>query len=308
MRWNVAGAVAAHQILAVRRQGVLVALVGCLAITSALAGLLGWSSNHTIVRVFDEAVKLQAATGKPAPPNPFLLKPSLSLLSNMVVYIPLLGALFAVVLGHLSIVEDEANGLGRLLFSRHISRTQYAVGKVLSAASVLAIMLGSSLVISALSVAIVNTSLTGADLARLAAFYALSWLYLMSFALIGMVAVLINHRRTLALLTAMGTWLVITFAVPQFTSGLRPTQSLNPIVETPGSSQPFFQATAHAQPFSVVEQYKSVAAEILQTAPPAPSGELVVSILPIAGLVVLLLLILLRLVHRHDFSRSASND
>jgi ABC-type transport system involved in multi-copper enzyme maturation permease subunit len=308
MRTNIVGAIATHQMRSLHRQRALLALLGSLAITSILAGLLGWSSNHTIVRVFDQAAKLHAASGQPAPPNPFLLKPPLSLLANMVVYIPLLGALFAIVLGHLSIVEDEANGLGRVVFSRDVSRTHYALGKVVSAALVLLLILGTCLVISAASVAMVNGRVTTGELGRLGAFYALSWLYLMNFALIGMVAVLVNRRRTLALLTAIGAWLVVTFAVPQFTSGLRPTQSLNPIVETPGSSQRFFQATAHAQPLSVVEQYKTIAAGILQTAPQTSAGHVAVSLAPVVGLGVLLLLLLLRLTQHHDFSRSASND
>lgn len=33
----------------------------------SLEHVLGWSSEHTIVRVYDEAVKLLAPTGQPAP-------------------------------------------------------------------------------------------------------------------------------------------------------------------------------------------------------------------------------------------------
>lgn len=99
--------IAAQQSLLLRRQRVaLVGLATMLAVT-AMAGILGWSSHHTIVRVFDQAVRLHAAAGQPAPPNPFSLKPNLSLLSNMVVYIPLIGALLALVLGHLILVEDQ---------------------------------------------------------------------------------------------------------------------------------------------------------------------------------------------------------
>jgi ABC-type transport system involved in multi-copper enzyme maturation permease subunit len=300
--------IATHQLLALRRQRVFAALLGSFVIVSALAGLLGWSSNHTIVRVYDEAAKLMAATGQPPPPNPFLLKPALSLLSNMVVYVPLVGALFALVLGHLSIVEDEANGLGRLLFSRQVSRTQYAMGKVINAGAVLAIALCASLIVSAVSLLFVNKGVAASDVGRLGAFYALSWLYLMSFVLIGMIAVLVTRRRSLALLTAMRAWLVITFVVPQFTSGLRPTQSLNPIIEPIGTSQRFFQITAHAQPVSMVEQYKAAAAVILSTAPSESIGHLALRLLPIVALAGALLLVTLTLVQRHDFSRSASNE
>lgn len=300
--------IAAHQILALRRQRVIAALLGTLLVTTALAGVLGWSSQHTIVRVFDEATKLLASTGQPAPPNPFLLKPTLSLLSNMVVYIPLIGALFAVLLGHLSIVEEESAGLGRLLFSRSMSRTQYAFGKIVSLTIVLAGVLAASLVVSIVSLLIVNHSIAGGDLGRLSLFYALSWLYLVAFALVGMITVLMTRTRSLALLTGMGAWLVITFVIPQFTSGLRPTQSLNPIIEPIGLSQAFFRFTSHAQPYSVVEQYKAASGVILDTAASESIVHTITRVLPVAGFVLVLVLVVLRLVHTHDFSRSASDE
>ena len=300
--------VASHQLVALRRQRVLAALIGSFVILSALAGVLGWSSNHTIGRVFDQAAKLLASTGQPPPPNPFLLKPALSPLSNMVVYVPLLGALFAIVLGHLSLSEDKASGIGRLLFSRHVTRTQYAVGKATSAATALALALCAGLVVSAASLLIVNRGVTISDIARLSAFYALSWLYLISFVLIGMIAVLLTRRQSLALLTAIGAWLVVTFFVPQFTSGLRPTQSLHPLIEPVGTSQRFFQITAHGQPFSVIEQYKATAAVILNTAPAESTAQIAVRLLPVTTLAAILVLITLRLVQRHDFSRGASDE
>lgn len=300
--------IASHQLVWLRRQRIFLALLATLMVMTALAGVLGWSSHHTIVRVYDEAVKLLSSTGQPAPPNPFALKPTLSLLSNMVVYIPLIGALLALVLGHLSVVDDETNGVGRLIFTRQLSRTSYVIGKIASAATVLAAVLASSLVISAVSLLVVNHTITAVELARLALFYALSWLYLMMFALVGMVTVLITRRRSLALLSAMGAWLVITFAVPQFTSGLRPTQSLNPITDPVSTSQTFFKITARARPYSVVEQYKQASGRILETATTEPVWHTAQRVLPIAGLFIVLVGVTIRLVQRHDFSRSTTSE
>ena len=283
-------------------------MLATLLVMSALAGVLGWSSHHTIVRVYDEAVKLLAETGKPAPPNPFTLKPTLSLLSNMVVYIPLIGALLALIVGHLSIVDDETNGIARLIFTRQLSRASYVLGKIASAAVALAAVLLASFAVSALSVLFVNHTITASELSRLALFYGLSWLYLMVFALIGMVVVLINRRRPIALLVAMAAWLVITFAIPQLTSGLRPTQSLNPITDPVSTSQTFFKITAHARPWSVVEQYKRASGHILGTGVDESVAHTIQRVLPIAGLLVLLVVVSIRLVVRHDFSWSANND
>lgn len=300
--------IAAHQMQSLRRQRVFLALLAILLTMTALAGVLGWSSHQTIVRVYEEAVRLLASTGKPAPTNPFLLKPPLSLLSNMVVYIPLIGALLALVLGHLSVADDETSGIGRLVFSRQLTRTSYVLGKVASAGAVLAVVLSASLLVSVGSLLVVNHALTGAAVARLGLFYALSWLYLMVFALIGMVAVLLTRRRSIALLSAMGAWLVITFVIPQFTSGLRPTQSLNPITDPASTSQTFFKITSKFRPYSIVEQYKQASGRILQTATPEPLGQSIQRVLPIAGLAILLAGLTIILVQRHDFSRSANSE
>ena len=299
---------ASHQVLSLRRQRVFLAMLATLLTMTALAGVLGWSSHQTIVRVYDEAVKLLAATGKPAPPNPFLLKPTLSLLSNMVVYIPLIGALLALIVGHLSIVDDETNGTGRLVFSRQISRTSYVLGKITSAAIILAVVLAASLAVSVVALLVVNRTIAGGDLGRLLLFYALSWLYLMAFALIGIVTVLMTRRRSTALLSAIGAWLVITFVIPQFTSGLRPAQSLNPITDPAGTSQTFFKITAKLRPYSIVEQYKQASGRILQTANAESLDHTITRVMPIAGAAVLLVLLIVRLVQRHDFSRSANSE
>jgi ABC-type transport system involved in multi-copper enzyme maturation permease subunit len=301
--------IARHQLVSLRRQRVVTVMTATMLAMTALAGLIGWSSHQTIVRVYDVAVKLLAEQGQSAPRSPLGLKPILSLLSNMVVYIPLIGALLTLVLGHITIADDETTGLGRLLFSRRISRTSYLLGKLLAAALLLTAIVAMCFVVSVLALLSVNGSLPSvANLGRLVVFFALSWLYLMVFALVGMVAALVARRRSMALLSAIGLWLVTTFVVPQITSGLRPTTSLNPLTEPVGTTQAFFRMTAHARSWSLSEQYKAASGRILQTASVASTGATLVRVLPIAGALVLLVLVAFRLVQRHDYSRSMNGE
>lgn len=301
--------VAAQQVTSLRRQRIFLAVLATMLAMTALAGVIGWMSRETIVRVYDEAVRLVASKGQAAPPNPFDLKPTLSLLSNMSIYVPLIGALLALVLGHLSLADDQADGIGRLIFSRQLTRTSYAFGKILAAAEVLAVVLVASFAVSVVSLAAVNRSLpSGADMGRLGLFYGLSWLYLLLFALVGMVTVLVTRRRSLALLAAMGVWLVLTFVIPQFTSGLRPTTSLNPITDPVSTAQPFFTATAKARPFSVSEQYKEASGRILETAPVESGADTARRVLPLEVAVVGLATVITVLIGRHDYSKGSSNE
>jgi len=301
--------IARQQILALRRQRVFVSLLTLMLAMTAVAGVLGWSSHRTIVGVYDQATILLAQRGQPAPANPFTLEPTLSLLSNMEIYIPLIGALLAIVLGHLSIADDEASGVGRLVFSRPIDRRTYLTGKVAAAAIVLAALMAVSVVVGAVSLWIVNSSVpTGGELARIVAFYTVAWLYLMVFAVIGMLTMLLAGRRPLALLSAMGAWLVITFVVPQFTSGLRPVASLNPIVDPVSTSQRFFQITARARPASIVEQYKTISTQLLETAPAEPAGHTLARLAPLAVALAAATVAAMFAIGRHDFSKGASRD
>ena len=301
--------IAEHQIRSLRRQRIFMALLITLLTMTALAGVIGWSSHRTIVRVYDDSVALLAAEGKPAPPNPFELKPRLALVANMVIYIPLIGALLALVLGHLSVADDRSNGIGRLIFARQIPRRDYTLGKIAAAGVVLAAILLISTVVSLVSLLIIDRSFPPAQaLGQLLLFYGVSWTYLMTFALIGMVPVLLTGRRSLALLWSLGVWMVVTFVMPQFTSGLHPSASLNPITDPVSTSQRFFQYTAHIRPFSISEQYKLVGTTLLDTRPSEPWGETVVRLLPILGLAGLLALATIQLVARQDYSRSGDGE
>lgn len=282
----------------------LTVTVAVLAGFAALAGILGWASHHTIIGVYDESVKLVASRGRAAPPNPFLLKPTLSMLSDETIYITMIGALVAIVVGHLAVVDDDSSGVGRLVFTRPISRTSYTTGKTAAIGTLLAIGVAASYLVSVASLTIVDRFPNGADLARLAGFYLLAWLYLMVFALVGAVTVLITRKRSLGLLTAIGVWLTVTFALPQFTSGLRPSQSLNPIVVPLSTSQTLFRVTSHARPYSIAEQFKEAAGRVLATATPEPAADTWLRIAPVLAAFLVLTVLTGQLITRHDYSRS----
>ena len=295
-----------------RSQTFLLMLVVLLGMT-ALSGFIGWSSHSTIIRVYDETVRTLTAAGKPAPPNPFAYKPRLSLLNNMIIYVPLIGALLAIVIGNMSITGDRQAGVTRVVFSRPVRRSSYFWGKVAGSAVAGAAIMAACLLLSVIGLTLINHGLpTGPELVRLTLFYALSGLYLLLFVLIGLVAALLTSSQSLGLFAAVAVWAIVTFATPQFTSGLRPVASLNPVTDpTSVSHSGFFRATSKAKPLAVNEQYKLLSSRLLSQGNDVTRsgwGKTAAQLAPILFFLLLLGAWARRLVERHDFSEETARD
>lgn len=292
------------------RRKTFVLMLAVLLIMTALSGLIGWSSHSTILRVYDETVRMLTAAGKPAPPNPFAAKPSLSLLNNMVIYVPLIGALLAIVIGHMAMMGDRQAGVTRVIFSRPLERSSYFWGKLSGSAFVLAVIMAACLALSVVAVSLIlGGPPSASQLLQLLLFYSLSGVYLLLFVLIGMITALLARSQSMALLAAVAVWVVVTFATPELTSGLRPVASLNPVTDpVTVSSSPFFQVTSKAKPISVNEQYKALSTAILAEDSKLDPGTTAGQLAPIGGFVLLLGGWAYLLVRRHDFSEEAARD
>lgn len=297
-----------HQLRSLRRERTFAVFLGSFVLITLMAAVLGYSSSQTIVRIYEQATRLLASTGQPAPPNPFDAKPTLALLSNMTIYVPFIGAILAALFGHSMVIEDKSSGVGRLVFSRPLNRSTYLASKLLACALALGVAVLAGFGICALAVLWINGTISMADLGRLTLYFALSWAYLFTFALVGIVTVLVVRRRATALLTALGVWVVITFALPQITSGIRPVASLNPIAGPTGAAEPFFRLTSHLRPLSFSEEYKTASATILRTGEPESLGLTLAHVAPLAVAILLLTVLALALVQRHDYSRSGADE
>lgn len=266
----------------VREKTVVVLMVMLFGITIA-SSFIGWSSHHTVVAVYDQTILAFRSSGKPIPPNPFAQQPELSILKNMVIYIPLVGALLAIIIGQVSVTADNVAGVTKLIFSRPISRRDYMVGKLLGISYVLVAIILICLSTSVASLAIINSHLpTVGELAKLILFYLLSFGYLLFFALIGFTAALLTRSQSLALLGALAVWIVISFVIPQFASGVSPIASLNPASTPVDATQSvFFRTTQIAKPLSLSEEYKTVGLKLLDAAPTGDQTSTFPQLLPL---------------------------
>ena len=131
----------------------------------------------------------------------------------------------------------------------------------------------------------------------------------MLFVLIGMITSLVLRSQSMALFAAVSVWALITFATPQFTSGLRPVASLNPVTDpVQVSKSPFFKVTSKAKPVSIGEQYKALGTTILTEGKTTTASKAAGRLAPFALFGLLLTGWAGLLVRRHDFSEDTARD
>jgi ABC-type transport system involved in multi-copper enzyme maturation permease subunit len=277
-----------------------------------VSAYLGWAATHTLDGIFQKAVPVLKALGRDIPVNPALEVSPLSDLRNMTTYVSLLGALAAIVLGTQLIGADRKSGVLPLIVSRPVSRTAYALGKILALIIAVVALLAVTAAVNALTMLLLpGQTLTPSDWQHLLAFYGVSALCLIAFGLIAMYFAVVARSESLALLIPVTIWLAMTFVLPQLTSNTNPMNALNPIkatvVPTTGS---FFDVTATLLgPLSLMDIYRSLAATILGFTPGVHLPQSTTSgVLIYLGVILMVIYAIVRAVRNFDASRSDYND
>lgn len=245
----------------------LVILVGLIFIALTIAAsFIGWSTSNTINHAYDLSRPF-LAQGVSLPPNPFANVSHLSLQRNIGMYFFLIGSLLAIVIGYRSTLRDRLTHVSALVMTRGLSIRQFVTAKSMA----VALMLLGILFVSFLCSIVVSSlfpelHLTGTQILHFALFYGLSWVYLLTFGLIGVTSGLIAKSQTMALLIPVTVWVIIGFVIPQVISGLEPTALLNPVSITAiDQSHTFFTDIQNAiGPFSFAQNYRVAANSLLE--------------------------------------------
>lgn len=237
--------------------GVFIVLIGA-------ASFIGWLTHKTVTNVYSEALR----EGVTKQPNPFLQAPALDPVKNVVIYIALIGALLAIILGVQSALRDRKAKALDMVFSRPVSKQRYVSAKFIG----VSLWLGAVMAIAACSTWLslwlirshpLSLSLTGS----LALFFIFSWLFLAPFTAIGMMSGFMSRRETTALLLPILLWVLLTFVVPQLGTAEEPISFLNPVPAQVASNGVFFQINHRLlQPISYIDHYKQLSAVTLRYA------------------------------------------
>jgi ABC-type transport system involved in multi-copper enzyme maturation permease subunit len=235
-----------------------------------ISAWLGWSATSTVNRIYLDAAAFLKSAGQPVPTNPVLDISPLSLMRNMSVYVALIGALSAIVIGNRLIGLDRKAGVLPLIGIRPLGRNAYAAGKIAALTGlILALAAVAALVAVATFLVLPAVIMTGAQWAQLAGFMAVTTLYMGIFGLIGLAAGASARSETVGLLLPVTLWLTLTFILPQLTANLNPTAAINPIsaLAVPPDTAFFHWAAIVLGPVSLADAYKFASAGLLDYLP-----------------------------------------
>lgn len=217
---------------------------------------IGWSTRTTTFAIYDATVTLLQASGVVhMSPNPLLNVSPLMVFSNLVIYMLLVGALLAIVIGHRSFIRERKSGVIPLVFVRRVTKYQYAMGKLLGIGIALLTIILAAFLVSAASVLLVPAlHLSLMEFLRLLGVYASAFLYLAFFMVLGFLFAIRMSTESSALFAPIMLWIIAVFVLPELATGQNPVALLNPITlaqASPTMGAFFVALHPFVAPFSV---------------------------------------------------------
>jgi ABC-type transport system involved in multi-copper enzyme maturation permease subunit len=259
--------IAFAEIKSLLREKIVYSITIVFIFMSMASSFIGWSTFTTANAIYKSSVVfLQGQGVMDIPSNPLLKVPTLASFDNLIVYISLIGALLAIIIGHRSMMRERKSGILQIIFTKPISKKSLILGKVLGLSLTIFSIVGITALISILSSYFLPlTHLNISDISHLLIFFLLSFFYMLLFLLIGLYFAIQAKSESLALFIPVCIWVCITFVLPELATGLTPTALLNPVtlLQLPVLDT-FFQTTQKfIQPVSVAWHYYAISGELL---------------------------------------------
>lgn len=263
-------AIARQSLLYIFRERTVALLAGLFVVLVMVSAYLGWSATSTVNSIYNDAVVWLTAQGQPIPPNPVHDISPLSLMRNMSIYVSLIGALAAIVIGYQLIAADRKSGVVPLIGARPLERGQYMRGKFIALLAANGALMGVAAVIATATFLILpQVSLTAAGWGKLFLFFVLAFGYMVMFGLLAMGTAARARSESVGLLVPVTIWLTVTFILPSLTANIHPTAAINPVSAlAPAPDSAFFHWSGWLLgPISIAESFKWLAAELLDYLP-----------------------------------------
>lgn len=258
----------------------------------AISSIIGLLTNLTVSDVW----RTISSQGLTSAPNPFQDVSVLYYAHNSVIYIILVGSLAAIIAGVTSGLRDRQARAVDMVLTRQVSTNQFMAGKFLGLTLWLVATLVTALVLFLAVLALIGRQpLSLAEAESLAAMFFLALPLLSAFAGIGLLSGVISKRESTALVSPIAIWAVIAFVVPLLGTAARPVGLLNPVSAIATTGGPFDLLNTVFSPFAFAEQFKAIAAALLDgAAGTGPAISAVIALLGFVGIVFVSLMLIRR--------------
>ena len=205
---------AQHEYRAAFRSRILLALIGILIVVTAASVYIASVAHRSQVADYEAYRTAAQASGLTRiAPSPLA---AMSLLRGAFEYLQIVGSVFAIALGFLSVSRERTNRTLALLRSRPVRAGQLASGTLLGAIGIISTLVAASAVVGVVCIGLIGNDWVGpGELAQLALAYLSGVLYMTGFYVLGVYATAKSKTATNGLFVALCIWLVIVLVFPQ---------------------------------------------------------------------------------------------
>lgn len=234
-----------HDALRNRLLLLLIAGLGVIVVLSVVVAAAAFHGKVVDYQNYVEAMKSAGMAESVTPPQLFPLQ----LLRGAIEYLEIVGSIVAIIIGYTLAAKEKNRGTLRLLFSRPVSGSSMAAGKVLSAAAVWAAVIAVLGVIMFASLRLVGgTSLAAMEVGKLAIALAFSFSYWVAGR---------SKRLSTALVIGLIVWLVVVLIIPQIGDTMDPDNQVpGGLFKSPQVDKPQEQAVmAHFSGYETTRNF-----------------------------------------------------
>lgn len=216
---------ARHEYRSALRSRVLVALVAVMlaaTLISVYVSTAAFRSQMADYLAYQAAARASGILRIAPPPLDVL-----SLLRGAFEYIEIVGAVFAIALGYLSISRERAGRTGQLLLSRPVTTGELSLGSIVGALGAIATLLAAIGLASVICLGTIGHDwLNATQAVKVALALIAAAAYLVMFYCLGAALTARSKVPTNGLMVALGLWLLVVLVMPQLGDTLDPDNQL----------------------------------------------------------------------------------
>ncbi|MGB4438683.1 MAG: ABC transporter permease subunit [Sedimentibacter sp.] len=260
--------IARKEIKTAFRDNIFLIITGLFVLLSAISVYIGSSTKNAELQAYQSIVQLlqnQGATSFPPQPEIF----HLSVLSNIINYVSMIGAVVAIFLGFETFSGERDKGTLKLIAVRPVYRDQIVTGKLMGGGIVISVLLGIVLIFNLVLFNLVSgMTLPINEIIRLFVFFVTAFVYMMIFYTATMYVSLKTNDSTFGFMLMMIIWLAISFVLPQLADSQRSfAYALNSTAQTVTQVPSDTLVSKTIELFSPAVQFQNIGRNLLQVVP-----------------------------------------